>query len=335
MTTSEANSRSMPYLTSREVTAGRPRTDARPQREGPGPAAVGRACRGRWRGPGTSSPVVARARRVRDQLAGVEPHDVPHAGRVGALRVEAVDAPATSLSVPPGGVWTARGRRSTAGVGRDRGGVGTAGRRRRPPPPQPGQPEATSRDHADDRPGPPPPASALSPGRPPCRPRGCHRGAAARSVAGGGSGRAAGGGTADLANSSASRLAPPTRAPSTSGWAMIAGDVGRLDRAAVEDPHRVGRSPAVAARPAAPRIAPHTSWASSGVADLAGADRPDRLVRDHDLGDLLGGEPVERAVELGAAVRARARRPRGPPGPRRRTGSASRPLRAAPPSPWR
>ena len=42
-------------------------------------------------------------------------------------------------------------------------------------------------------------------------------------------------------NSSGSRLAPPTRAPSTSGWAMMAATLERLDRAAVEDPDAVGQ----------------------------------------------------------------------------------------------
>mgnify|MGYP002715787836 CR=1 FL=1 len=32
--------------------------------------------------------------------------------------------------------------------------------------------------------------------------------------------------------------------------------------------------------------------------DLTGADRPDRLVGDHHVGDLLGGEPVERGPQL-------------------------------------
>ena len=71
--------------------------------------------------------------------------------------------------------------------------------------------------------------------------------------------------TADLTNSSASRLAPPTRAPSTSGWAMIAGDVVSLDRAAVEDADTVGHVAAVQLGQRA-RIAPQTSCASSGVA---------------------------------------------------------------------
>ena len=53
-------------------------------------------------------------------------------------------------------------------------------------------------------------------------------------------------------------------------------------------------------------MAPQTSCASSGVADLAGADRPDRLVGDHDAaarGHLLGGHALERGVELGRGVR--------------------------------
>ena len=53
-----------------------------------------------------------------------------------------------------------------------------------------------------------------------------------------------------------------------SGCVHDRGDVGRLDRAAVEDPHRLGDGLARASRPAASRIAPMTSWASSGVAVL-------------------------------------------------------------------
>ena len=66
-------------------------------------------------------------------------------------------------------------------------------------------------------------------------------------------------------NSSASRLAPPTRAPSTSGCAMIA---AMLD--AFTDPPYWMRTAAPASAPNLPvsraRIAAQTSWASSGVA---------------------------------------------------------------------
>ena len=81
----------MPYLTSCAV-IGRPvskRTPSRrvnvqlsPSSDGV-PRSVARS--------GTSSSVRAGLGGVGDQGAGVEPHQVPHAGQVGALRVQAVD----------------------------------------------------------------------------------------------------------------------------------------------------------------------------------------------------------------------------------------------------
>ena len=43
------------------------------------------------------------------------------------------------------------------------------------------------------------------------------------------------------------------------------------------------------------------AWASPACAErrvTAGADRPDRLVRHDQLGDLLGGQPVETVLQL-------------------------------------
>ena len=39
-----------------------------------------------------------------------------------------------------------------------------------------------------------------------------------------------------------------------------------------------------------------------GRGDLAGADRPDRLVGDRDLGDLLGGQALEALLDLVAQL---------------------------------
>ena len=99
------------------------------------------------------------------------------------------------------------------------------------------------------------------------------------------------------ANSSASRLAPPMSAPSTSGLAMIGGDVRRLHGAAVLDPDGVrGRLPVRLDQPGPDRAA--DLLGVLGGRRLAGADRPHRLVRDDDLLHLLGGQPRRGPVQL-------------------------------------
>ena len=105
--------------------------------------------------------------------------------------------------------------------------------------------------------------------------------------------------------SAASSEAPPTSAPSMSGCGHELGDVGALHRAAVQDPGVRRDALRRTAWPARPRIAPHTSCASSRGGDLAGADRPDRLVGDDRGLDLLGGQAGQRAV--GSAPRSARR----------------------------
>ncbi len=75
--------------------------------------------------------------------------------------------------------------------------------------------------------------------------------------------------------------APPIRAPSTSGSDSELGGVVGLHRAAVEDPHLVAPPPcrALHAARGRTRSPPGPARASRS----AGADRPDRLVGDHDL----------------------------------------------------
>src|SRR5687768_8143469 len=81
------------------------------------------------------------------------------------------------------------------------------------------------------------------------------------------------------AKSSGSSDAPPTRAPSMSGWPSNSAALPPL----TDPPYWIRTAPEVAA-PEAPsttaRMAAQTAWASSGVA-LAGADGPDGLVGDH------------------------------------------------------
>ena len=96
--------------------------------------------------------------------------------------------------------------------------------------------------------------------------------------------------------------APPTSAPSTSGLAMIAGDVAR--------PSPSRRRGSGRRRPASPpyssascaRIAAQTSCASSGWRPRrCRSPRPARR-RSTMLADLLGGQPGSAAVELGERV---------------------------------
>ena len=132
------------------------------------------------------------------------------------------------------------------------------------------------------------------------------------------------------AKSAGSRLAPPTRAPSMSGWPQQLGGVGRLDRAAVEDPHLVGGSAAVLAHGVADEGARLLRLLGGGGA--AGADRPDRLVGDHHLAQLGRPPPRRGRPAAGAPAPPRSVRPRVPPSSRRRRGSARgrRPARRAP-----
>ena len=69
------------------------------------------------------------------------------------------------------------------------------------------------------------------------------------------------------------------------------GRVLGLDRAAVEDAHALGRLRGRDRRRSA-RMNAHASCACSGVATLAGADRPDRLVGDRHLAQALVGTPA-------------------------------------------
>ena len=127
----------------------------------------------------------------------------------------------------------------------------------------------------------------------------------------------------------ASSAAPPTRAPSTSGSAEQLGGVAGLDRAAVEDPHLVGGRAARAQHVADERA---RLLGLLGGRDAAGADRPDRLVGDHDLGDVASARPRRGRPAAGAPAPPRSRRRRAPPRSRRRRGSA-RGRRPAPPAP--
>src|SRR5215468_12376472 len=78
--------------------------------------------------------------------------------------------------------------------------------------------------------------------------------------------------------------------------------VGRLDRPAVEDADAVGEPTGVQLREPGPDLAAHLLRVLRR-GDLAGADRPHRLVGDHDVSGLLGRDPGQVGVELGHAVR--------------------------------
>ena len=94
-----------------------------------------------------------------------------------------------------------------------------------------------------------------------------------------------------------SRLAPPTSAPSTSSSAMSSRDVVRFHAAAIENAAAVGR---VATKPLAQPL-PDLRMRLSGLRrrrDTAGSNRPDRLIRDDQLRDLAGREPVEPFLDL-------------------------------------
>ena len=74
------------------------------------------------------------------------------------------------------------------------------------------------------------------------------------------------------------RLAPPTSAPSTSATRENLGGVVGLDRAAVEDAHALARLAISRDQPRAERGMHFADVGDAG--DLAGADRPDRLIGD-------------------------------------------------------
>ena len=125
------------------------------------------------------------------------------------------------------------------------------------------------------------------------------------------------------ANSPASRLAPPTSAPSTSGWAMIPATLSAL----TDPPYRTrtwsARSPLYSS----------ASRVRIARADLLGvlrawpprrcrSPRPARRRRPR-VRACSAATPASARVELGRGSARRARPPGAPRAPRRRTGSAS------------
>ena len=125
------------------------------------------------------------------------------------------------------------------------------------------------------------------------------------------------------ANSSGSRLAPPTRAPSMSGWAISSA----MFDAFTEPPYwmrtaRRRRPRPVELADARPDGRAHRLGVLGGGRP-AGADRPDRLVGDDQRGDLVGGAPGQRRRRPGRGPWPRCRPPRAPPASRRRRRSAS------------
>ena len=114
----------------------------------------------------------------------------------------------------------------------------------------------------------------------------------------------------DLREARASRLAPPTRAPSMSGSLHERADVLRLDAAAVLDAHLLGRPAADQRRRTPAGCSRATSSASSARGGLAGADGPDRLVGDHERA------PDRRASGRRATASHLAARPPPPSAPR-------------------
>ena len=131
--------------------------------------------------------------------------------------------------------------------------------------------------------------------------------------------------------SSAFRLAPPTSAPSTLATRHQFRGVRRLHRAAVENADRLAPPPPYRAASRLADEAVHLGDVGRGRRQ-AGADRPDRLIGDHQVG--AGRAIRQRAVELaaehverlaGVALGLASRR-------RRRSPSARRARR---PAPWR
>ena len=134
------------------------------------------------------------------------------------------------------------------------------------------------------------------------------------------------------AKSSGSRLAPPTSAPSMSGWARISAALSGFTL----PPYRMRtRSAASFERSPDERADERDRLLRLlGRRDLPGADRPDRLVGDHDVGELVVGHLARAPPGPGGAACAASRRARAPPPSRRRRGSAGGRPRARPgPSP--
>ena len=105
------------------------------------------------------------------------------------------------------------------------------------------------------------------------------------------------------AKSFGSRLAPPTSAPSTSGWDRISAALSGFTL----PPYwtRTRSAASFERSPTSARMNAIASWACSGVATLPGADRPDRLVGDHHVGEPLVGHPLERLLDLVAQLALR------------------------------
>ena len=124
------------------------------------------------------------------------------------------------------------------------------------------------------------------------------------------------------ANSSGSRLAPPTRAPSMSGWAISSAMLPDF----TQPPYWMRTAAAVGPSVTSAICAADRRAHGLGVLGRrgpAGADRPDRLVGDDQRGDLRLRSPGERGVDLAEHLRLGLRRPRAPRASRRRRRSAS------------
>ena len=296
--TSEAKGRSMPYLTS--ARGDRPavlQLHAGAQREGPGPAV-------RRRRPEVGGEVrddlvgVAGLGPVRDQVAGVEPHDVPHARQVRPLRVQAVDLGRDDPERAAGAV------RGGAHAGPPASALPpTTGTSARPPAPPPqltaktttrtttaatarirrrDQPRAQAGSRLASRSSVVFSAPAAAP--PPC---------------------AAGGGPGQLPPAAFDRSGRTRRRP---GW--------RRRRAHRPCPARPGSRPCSPPSPTRrrgygrrrPVSGPNRSASRARTrrtllrvlrgGHLAGTDRPHRLVGDTTVAELLGGQPLEGGVEL-------------------------------------
>ena len=99
------------------------------------------------------------------------------------------------------------------------------------------------------------------------------------------------------ANSSGSRLAPPTSAPSMSGCAISSASFAAF----TEPPYWIRTASAASApQPLADARADRRAHrlGVGGGRRAAGADRPDRLVRDHERTDLFGGAAGQPGADL-------------------------------------
>ena len=94
------------------------------------------------------------------------------------------------------------------------------------------------------------------------------------------------------------KAAPPINPPSMSGWVSKSGGIFRFHAAAVLDPDRFGDFRAVQfLEQAADEFVHGLGLLVAGGA--AGADGPDRFVRDHGLGGILGGDALVGGPHLG------------------------------------